>query len=108
MAGGTVRAENVRTLLYRSRVSAVHSRATDPGVFKAMASATRTVAAKPVTAIFKKRERAEMPEETTMQEAYLFPSQRGADSKLASEVSLGKRKRSDVEEDEQRETRASA
>jgi copper homeostasis protein CutC len=48
MAGGSVRAENIKELLKESGVVAVHARATDLEVFKNLMVGLRLQAAKPI------------------------------------------------------------
>lgn len=54
MAGGTVRAENVKSIVKESGVIAVHSRATDMTVFKNLVASLREVAPKPAPLHFNK------------------------------------------------------
>lgn len=54
MAGGSVRAENIKEIIKESGVVAVHSRATDNHVFKSLQGALREVAPSPLSVPFTK------------------------------------------------------
>ncbi len=51
MAGGGVRAENVKEIIEHSGVRRVHARATDPNIFLDLVNTLRSFASKPTQSI---------------------------------------------------------
>ena len=91
MAGGGVRAANIKELIQTSGVTQVHARATDPAVFKELVDELRKLSPKPdILPFIKPQEIA--PEETkAIVDAKMDDPEEGQVENEEEEASIGKR-----------------